>query len=88
MIAYLYFAHTTWSQVLAQYLGAAFAGQNALLVSTILFFMTAYVAGQFLSPFAKGGSTYCRMEVLQMEKGAKEVQMEDGAKEESSIGSV
>ena len=54
MIAYLYFAHTTWSQVLAQYLGAAFAGQNALLVSTILFFMTAYVAGQFLSTFAKG----------------------------------
>ena len=53
IIAYLFFAGETWSQILARYFGSAFAEKEALLTSTVLFFLSAYVVGQLLSPFAK-----------------------------------
>jgi hypothetical protein len=86
MIAYLYFAHTTWSQILTKYLGAAFAGKDALLVSTILFPMTAYVVGQLLSPFAKGVQRIGEWKFFRWKKEPKKFKWKMEPKEKAPKG--
>ena len=51
--AYLLLSGRTWSQILERTLGPPFATTDALLASTALLFLAAYIMGQLIAPLAK-----------------------------------